>query len=177
VNSATLTILVAVESADDIDVIRRRCVQAVEAETQTLDSDDLLAGNVNVSWNMHLSSHTYCCNDPETTWRTSLNVHPCQSCIDEFGKQTAYYRENDYLSLVAERDRLIAERQRLTDENDKGVRALWDEKNKFMEALEAEMVEKKALIAAALAPSATGGDDASPSTSAGKLTDGERRSD
>jgi hypothetical protein len=28
-----------------------------------------------------------------------------------------------------------------------------------------------------LAPSATGGDDASPSTSAGKLTDGERRSD
>ena len=47
----------------------------------------------------------------------------------------------------AERDRLIAERQRLTDENDKGVRALWDEKNKFMEALEVEMVEKKALIA------------------------------
>jgi len=60
----------------------------------------------------------------------------------------------DHVTLIhqceaaeAERDRLIAERQRLTDENDKGVRALWDEKNKFMEALEVEMVEKKALIA------------------------------
>ena len=35
---------------------------------------------------------------------TSLNVLPCQSCIDEFGKQTAYYRQDDYLALVAERD-------------------------------------------------------------------------
>jgi DNA repair exonuclease SbcCD ATPase subunit len=55
--------------------------------------------------------------------------------------------ETKLAAAEAERDRLIAERQRLTDENDKGVRALWDEKNKFMEALEVEMVEKKALIA------------------------------
>ena len=40
---------------------------------------------------------------------TSLNVHPCQSCIDEFGKQTAYYRESDFLALVAERDALLAD--------------------------------------------------------------------
>ena len=60
----------------------------------------------------------------------------------------AYHaRLREKSAAEAERDRLIAERQRLTDEIDKGVRALWDEKNKFMEALEVEMAEKKALIA------------------------------
>ena len=33
---------------------------------------------------------------------TTLNVTPCQSCIDEFGKQTVYYRESDYLALAAD---------------------------------------------------------------------------
>ncbi len=32
---------------------------------------------------------------------TSLNVHPCQSCIDEYGKQTAYYRESDFKAAEA----------------------------------------------------------------------------
>jgi chromosome segregation ATPase len=93
--------------------------------------------------------------DDRTRLRDALaKIEVLEAERDEARNRLALY-EQDELGLLrdeleaaeAERDRLIAERQRLTDENDKGVRALWDEKNKFMEALEVEMVEKKALIA------------------------------
>jgi HTH-type transcriptional regulator/antitoxin HigA len=48
---------------------------------------------------------------------------------------------------------------------------------RLCEAMQREGDYRVGIARAALAPSATAGDDASPSTSAGKLTDGERRSD
>ena len=54
-NTGTLTIYVAIESPHDLDLVRKRCVLAVEAEVSTCASDELLDGNVSVRWNMHLT--------------------------------------------------------------------------------------------------------------------------